>query len=53
MIASTISGRIRVRSNKLKVAGVLVQLKKNIQVLEGVEEVRCNQIAGSLMEPCN
>lgn len=49
MIASAVSGRIRVRSNSLKKNTVLSAVKKTIQALDGVKKVRGNPEAGSLI----
>jgi copper chaperone CopZ len=49
MIVSTVSGRIRVRSNRLKSERLANNIRRNAEQLVGVSEVRVNPAAGSLV----
>lgn len=49
MIVSTVSGRIRVRSNRLKSKKTAEQIRRQAVQLDGVTEVRINPAAGSLV----
>lgn len=49
MIVSTVAGRIRVRSNRLKSARFAESVEKRLRGLEGIADVRTNPAAGSLI----
>ena len=49
MIVSTVSGRIRIRSNRLKSQKIANKILREAEVLEGVTDVRTNPAAGSLV----
>ena len=49
MIASTVNGRIRVRSNRLKSRKTANSIQQEIENLEGVYDVRTNTGAGSII----
>jgi hypothetical protein len=49
MIVSTVSGRIRVRSNLLKQKGFARDVQGQAERIPGVSEVRVNPAAGSLV----
>ena len=49
MIVSTVEGRIRVRAKRLKSAAIAASITRQVEGLEGVDEVRANPAAGSLV----
>ena len=49
MIVSTVSGRIRIRSNRLKSKKIASKVLREAEALEGVSDVRINPAAGSLV----
>ena len=49
MIVSTVSGRIRIRSNRLKSKKIASKVLREVEALEGVSDVRINPAAGSLV----
>jgi copper chaperone CopZ len=49
MIVSTVAGRIRVRSNRLKIKKIAEQVRRQAEALDGVQEVRVNPAAGSIV----
>ena len=49
MIVSTVSGRIRIRSKRLKSRKTADQVAQEAGALEGVSDVRVNPAAGSLV----
>ena len=48
MIVSTVSGRIRIRSNILKAKKRALRIEETVKVYPGVNEVRTNPSAGSI-----
>ncbi len=49
MIVSTVAGRIRVRSNRLKSAKIAQSVEARVRQLAGVNEVRINGAAASMV----
>ena len=48
MIVSTVAGRIRIRSHRLKLKEVAQQVEAGASAIEGVTDARVNSAAGSL-----
>lgn len=49
MIVSTVSGRIRVRANRLKSEKIAESIRRRVTEIAGVSDVRINPAAGSLV----
>jgi hypothetical protein len=49
MIVSTVAGRIRIRSNRLKSSKIAAKIEQRAKQLDGVTDVRINPAAGSLV----
>jgi hypothetical protein len=49
LIVSTVEGRIRVRARRPKSAVVAASITRQVEGLEGVDQVRANPAAGSLV----